>query len=151
MTNPVVEQALKSTSVGQPNGLPPVRKEAWPFYRTSFGVCLCWELKESQGPKVGSELRPHERRFDRCVYSRGHAQPLQGIPCVYAIWTIPPRAIWLTARGGLVQEYPATGLCPSQGGPIVRVFWAHCAYPRPHSMFYLNCSLLLPLSHTLTL
>ena len=27
------------------------RKEAWPFYRTIFGVCLYWEFEEPQGPK----------------------------------------------------------------------------------------------------
>ena len=26
-------------------------KEAWPFYRTSSGVRLCWELEEPEGPK----------------------------------------------------------------------------------------------------
>ena len=24
--------------------------QAWPFYRTSFGVRLCWELEEPEGP-----------------------------------------------------------------------------------------------------
>ena len=32
-------------------GLDVIRKEAWPFYRTSSGVCLCWELKEPKGPE----------------------------------------------------------------------------------------------------
>ena len=32
-------------------GLDVIRKEAWPFYRTIFGVRLCWELEEPQGPK----------------------------------------------------------------------------------------------------
>ena len=27
-----------------------IRKEAWPFYRTIFGVRLCWELEEPEGP-----------------------------------------------------------------------------------------------------
>ena len=27
-----------------------IRKEAWPFYRTSSGVRLCWELEEPKGP-----------------------------------------------------------------------------------------------------
>ena len=26
-----------------------IRKEAWPFYSTIFGVRLCWELEEPQG------------------------------------------------------------------------------------------------------
>ena len=33
-------------------GLDVIRKEAWPFYRTSSGVRLCWELEEPKGPKV---------------------------------------------------------------------------------------------------
>ena len=32
-------------------GLDVIRKEAWPFYRTSSGVRLCWELEEPKGPK----------------------------------------------------------------------------------------------------
>jgi len=32
-------------------GLDVIRKEAWPFYRTISGVCLCWELEEPNGPK----------------------------------------------------------------------------------------------------
>ena len=28
-----------------------VRKEAWPFYRTLFGVRLRWELEQPKGPK----------------------------------------------------------------------------------------------------
>ena len=31
-------------------GLDVIRKEAWPFYRTSAGVRLCWELEEPKGP-----------------------------------------------------------------------------------------------------
>ena len=27
-----------------------IQKEAWPFYRTSSGVHLCWELEEPNGP-----------------------------------------------------------------------------------------------------
>ena len=27
-----------------------IRKEAWSFYRTIFGVRLCWELEEPKGP-----------------------------------------------------------------------------------------------------
>ena len=32
-------------------GLDVIRKEAWPFYRTSSGVRLWWELEEPKGPK----------------------------------------------------------------------------------------------------
>jgi len=32
-------------------GLDVIRKEARPFYRTSSGVRLCWELEEPKGPK----------------------------------------------------------------------------------------------------
>jgi hypothetical protein len=28
-----------------------IRKEAWPFYRTTSGVRLCWELEEPEVPK----------------------------------------------------------------------------------------------------
>ena len=28
-----------------------IRKEAWSFYMTIFGVHLCWELEEPKGPK----------------------------------------------------------------------------------------------------
>ena len=28
-----------------------IRKEAWPFYRTIFGVRLSWELEQPEGPK----------------------------------------------------------------------------------------------------
>ena len=28
-----------------------IPKEAWPFYRASSGVRLCWELEEAKGPK----------------------------------------------------------------------------------------------------
>ena len=34
-------------------GLDVIRKEAWSFYRTIFGVRLCWELEEPKGPKKG--------------------------------------------------------------------------------------------------
>ena len=27
-----------------------IRKEAWPVYRTSSGVRLCWELEQPEGP-----------------------------------------------------------------------------------------------------
>ena len=37
-------------------GLDVIRKEAWPFYRTSSGVRLCWELEEPKGPKRGANL-----------------------------------------------------------------------------------------------
>ena len=28
-----------------------IRKEAWPLYRASSGVRLCWKLEEPKGPK----------------------------------------------------------------------------------------------------
>jgi len=34
-----------------------IRKEAWPFNRTSSGVRLCWELEESNGPKGPKDTR----------------------------------------------------------------------------------------------
>ena len=36
-------------------GLDVIRKEAWPFYRTSSGVRLCCELEEPKGPKGPGE------------------------------------------------------------------------------------------------
>ena len=39
-------------------GLDVIRKEAWPFYRTSSGVRLCWELEEPKGPKGPGGLDP---------------------------------------------------------------------------------------------
>jgi hypothetical protein len=36
-------------------GLDVIRKEAWPFYRTSSGVRLCWKLEEPKGPKGGQK------------------------------------------------------------------------------------------------
>jgi len=37
-------------------GFDVIRKEAWPFYRTSSGVRLCWELEEPKGPKGRGRL-----------------------------------------------------------------------------------------------
>ena len=39
----------------RPNHHDVIRKEAWPFYRTSSGVRLCWELEEPKGPKGSTE------------------------------------------------------------------------------------------------
>ena len=33
-------------------GLDVIRNEAWPFYRTSSDVRLCWELEERKGPNA---------------------------------------------------------------------------------------------------
>jgi len=30
-----------------------IQKEAWPFYRTSSDVRLCWVLEEPKGPRGG--------------------------------------------------------------------------------------------------
>ena len=38
-------------------GLDMIRKEAWSFYRTIFGVRLCWELEEHKGPKGMHDTR----------------------------------------------------------------------------------------------
>ena len=42
-----------------------IRKKAWPFYGTSSGVRLCWELDESKGPK-GRDLLPHGILLSSC-------------------------------------------------------------------------------------
>ena len=45
-----------------------IRKEAWPFYRTSSGVCLCWDLEEPEGPKGQNEVgRPKSWAFSHEV------------------------------------------------------------------------------------
>ena len=41
-----------------------IRKEAWPFYRTSSGVRLCWELEEPKGPKGGTRATSTYAWFD---------------------------------------------------------------------------------------
>ena len=43
---------IQSTKAPKPAGLAVdvIREEAWPFYRTSSGVRLCWELEEPKGP-----------------------------------------------------------------------------------------------------
>ena len=33
-------------------GLDVIRKKAWSFYKTIFGVRLCWELEEPKRPKA---------------------------------------------------------------------------------------------------
>ena len=35
-----------------------IKQEAWPFYRTNFGVRLCWELEEPKGPTAVLSRRP---------------------------------------------------------------------------------------------
>jgi len=57
-------------------GLEVIRKEAWPFYRTSSGVRLCWELEEPKGPKGQREPeRGRKARRDaaslwgKCIFS----------------------------------------------------------------------------------
>ena len=40
-----------SAAILRTGGLDVIRKEAWPFYRTSSGVHLCWQLEEPKGPK----------------------------------------------------------------------------------------------------
>ena len=37
-----------------------IRQEAWPFYRTSSGVRLGWELEEPKGPKGPKGYREDE-------------------------------------------------------------------------------------------
>jgi hypothetical protein len=74
-----------------------IRKEAWPFYRTIFGVRLWWGLEEPEGPKgfrvgvSGFQLRvwdlefapplPHKHRPG--VEESGeitHSGPCDGVP-----------------------------------------------------------------------
>ena len=39
-----------------------IRKEAWIFYRTVYGVRLCWELEEPKGPKRPRNIRARPRK-----------------------------------------------------------------------------------------
>jgi len=45
----------------------PKEGEAWPLYRTSSSVRLCWELEQPEGPKVGGGTRyiKREAKFYR--------------------------------------------------------------------------------------
>ena len=69
-----------------------IRKEAWPFYRTIFSVCLCWELEEPEGPKGQEGLA-----------SRG--RPLQGYLAYEAV-TIRNKAF---LRGGFLDMFEKRG------------------------------------------
>ena len=42
-----------------------IRKEAWSFYMTIFGVRLCWELEEPKGPKKQTRV---EFRTNGCSW-----------------------------------------------------------------------------------
>ena len=37
-----------------------IRREAWPFYRSIFGVRLCWELEEPQAPTKSNHWVEYE-------------------------------------------------------------------------------------------
>jgi len=54
---PPPRSALQSAHLGPWNASLPgvlnvIRKDAWPFCRTSSGVRLCWELEQPQGPTI---------------------------------------------------------------------------------------------------
>ena len=53
------------------------RKEAWPFYRTIFGVRLCWELEEPKIPKkiTSKGLRSFLRKVE--VFAVGRMQTMR--------------------------------------------------------------------------
>jgi len=55
-------------------GLDVIRKEAWPFYRTTSGVRLCWELEEPKGPK-GSTAFGVERLVLYCRTTSASTAP----------------------------------------------------------------------------
>ena len=57
--------------------LPTRRKEAWPFYRTSSGVRLCWELEEPKGPK---ERQKGARHIQTPKLTAQHLSPQTGKP-----------------------------------------------------------------------
>jgi hypothetical protein len=45
----------------QTGGPDVIRKKAWPFYRTTSGVRLCWELAGPEGPKVRTTYANRQR------------------------------------------------------------------------------------------
>ena len=49
-----------------------IRKEAWPFYRTSSGVRICWELEESKGPEGDNSGGVILQYYGRSFLERGH-------------------------------------------------------------------------------
>ena len=66
-----------------------IRKEAWPFYRTISGVCLCWELEE---PK-GLEGRETSVNTNTAVTYRGTSL-IRNIPRVGPYSSPMPRDLW---------------------------------------------------------
>ena len=68
-----------STATLCTGGLDVIRKEAWPFYRTIFGVCLCWQLEEAVGPE-GLEVDQWGRAL-HCTTTRQRSRgcPVWGV------------------------------------------------------------------------
>ena len=91
-----------------------IRKEAWPFYRTSSGVRLCWELEEPKGFKgfsipwrQGRPLlpgRPGESRS--CAAEAGPFSPEAG-PSTF-FWSPFPR-LYTTCREHMTCLYVLQG------------------------------------------
>jgi len=59
-----------------------IRKEAGPFYRTSSGVRLCWELEEPHGPKGGREGRRGAGRRAAFVVDHPSGEAKNKLRCV---------------------------------------------------------------------
>ena len=53
-----VTETRHSNTIVCSGGLDVIRKEAWSFYRTISGVCLCWELEKPKGPKKEVRIGP---------------------------------------------------------------------------------------------
>ena len=52
------EHLTGSAAILCTGGLDVIRKEAWSFYRTISGVCLCCQLEEPEGPKGSTRVVP---------------------------------------------------------------------------------------------
>ena len=68
---------------GDAGGAHVIRKESWSFFRTIFGVRLCWELEEPKGPNGrgwAGAARPEAGRSYRAASLIGKCPPPLGPP-----------------------------------------------------------------------
>ena len=89
-----------------------IRKEAWPFYRTSSGVRLCWVSENQKDLKEGASQAPVAGREGGLSVSG----PPQEMPGIGPPRDTYPRPSFLgrSSEAGLPQGCPETGL--SVGG-----------------------------------
>jgi hypothetical protein len=90
------EQGHKSVSAAIlcTGGLDVIRKEAWPFYKTSTGVRLCWELEEAKEPprtppqRRRTQGRPCLNLYTACrvhtTFFLDHAQAQPRWGCIHS-------------------------------------------------------------------